>query len=291
MNVFTDVVLPVLERMMPVWRETANLAPLISRSETLQKTKYADIPKRRAVATQDDFEGDSSAKQWGIDTVRLTINQRCRTPFKLRRIEQAFTEIDLAKDFVEPAVKTVIRKIDQSIALAAHLGLADNRLGTNTPMQRAHITKAKELIKTGGDDAQAQVLALCPASVTTLSNDKDLTNWFAHTGNASVMTGELPRIDGLMLAETSAIYSPEAQRHVNLVFNSEFMRIRFADLLAKSMPEYYQGDAQQYIDPKSGIALYFITQKDVDGVTFMFDVAWGIAVTDDKLGVAIDVTE
>ena len=290
-NVFDDIIMPVLDEKMPIWREQANLIPFITRSPTLQNTKYADVPSANAVQTQDDFDGASAAKDWGINTVRLTINQRCRTPYYLRRIEQAFAEIDLAKDWIEPAVKAVIHKVDASIALNAHLTLVTNRIGNNTAMKIEYLTKAKTLIKRKGLDALAEVVAICPESVETLANDKDLAGWFAMKGTAAVMTGVVPQLHGLAKAESSSIYSPEPGKYTNFVFNQKCFRIRFADLKAKSMGEYYGSDARSYIDTKSGIALYFGTHTDLDGVTLMLDAAWGVVTCNELLGCAIDVVE
>ena len=290
-NVFDDIIMPVLDEKMPIWREQANLIPTITRSQTLQNTKYADVPSAAAVETQNDFSGASAAKDWGMSTKRLTINQRCRTPYTLNRIEQAFTEIDLATDFVAPAVKALINKVDASIALNGHLTFLTNRIVTNAPMKAELLTKAKTLIKRRGLDAMAEVLAICPESIETLANDKDLAAWFANTGTAAVMTGAVPKLHGLDRADTSVIYSPNEGRYVNLVYNKQAMRIRFANLMAKTMGEYYGADARQFIDPVSGIALYFIVQKSLDGVTLMLDAAWGVLTCNELLGCAIEVVE
>lgn len=184
----------------------------------------------------------------------ITLDKYIGVPVAFTDTEEAFSDVRLMEQFIEPAITTLFENVMATVqALITVASFSSNTVIAAANFTAANVAGIVQTLNTSKVPSSRRSLIVPPSYAVTLKKDTAMQAAYAYGGNQVITTGVLPQVYGLTPYEFNGTI-PTTNNLAAYAFAPQALLLA---VRPPQTPRNWYGEVRNITDPDSGLTIQF----------------------------------
>lgn len=184
----------------------------------------------------------------------ITLNKYVGVPVAFTDTEEAFSDVKLMNEFIEPAITTLFENVMDTVqALITVASFSSNTVIAAANFTAANVAGIVQTLNTAKVPSSRRSLIIPPSYAVTLKKDTAVQAAYAYGSNQTIVEGVLPKVYGLTPYEYNGTI-PTTNNLAGYAFAPQALLLA---VRPPQMPRNWYGEVRNITDPDSGLTIQF----------------------------------